>query len=130
MELVRNWNDILTNILKLEKYRFSKENEEVEYYKGLIKRGTCFVATKINKKINFAPSRFIGYLDNDMEKHDANKTKDGRVTNPKIEKITNAQFQVNEVLEREYRNFCFSLGFHPRDKGSFGVTRKYISKDL
>ena len=129
MDLVRNWHDIYNNILVLEKYRVSGNTDEVEYYNGLIKRGTCFVATEISGEIVFSPSRFIGYLNNDRVKHDANKNKDGRVTNPEIEEITNSKFQENKGLEKAYRNFCLSLGFNPRDKGSFGVTRKFISKD-
>jgi len=130
IKLVRNWDDILKNIGELESYRHSKNTEDVEYYISLIKRGTCFVATKIDEKLVFAPSRFIGYLKNSREKHIANKTKDGRISNPKIEKILNIKFRVDEGLERAYRSFCLSLGFTPRDKGSFGVTRKYILKDV
>ena len=125
-KLVRNWKDILENILMLEDYRHSKNIEDIDYYNSLIKRGTCFVATIIDEELVFAPSRFIGYLQNSRQKHSANESKDGRVTNPELEKILNTKFRVDEGLERAYRSFCLSLGFTPRDKGSFGVTRKYI----
>ncbi len=45
--------------------------------------GKNFVVEIINSKICFAPSRFVGYLNNTKEKHEAN-CGDGRVTDEKI----------------------------------------------
>jgi hypothetical protein len=126
--LVQSWNDILSNIQILEAYRYSKNNEDVKFYNDLVKRGTCFVATKTEENLVFAPSRFIGYLKNNRKKHITNESKDGRVTNPAIETILESKFRVDEGLERAYRSFCLSLGFAANEKGSFGVTRKYILK--
>lgn len=130
METTRNLDDILHNIETLKKYQISSDENEREYHSELVKRGTCFVATMDDGDVFFSPSRFIGYLNNSLEKHDSNKTKDGRVTNPEIERILNKKFRVNEGLERTYQRFCYSIGFVPRLKGSFGVTRKYISVDV
>ena len=88
MDTVKSWLDIYSNITTLEGYRVSQDDNEKDFYLELIKRGTCFVTTNINGKVVFSPSRFIGYKKNTWSKHLANKTKDGRVTNPEIEKIT------------------------------------------
>jgi len=128
--LVQNWNDIFANIQVLESYRKSGNIEDVEYYNQLIKRGTCFVVTETGGIIVFAPSRFIGYLKNNREKHTANDKKDGRTTTPKIEAVLNSKFRVDEGLERAYRSFCLSLEFSPNEKGTAGANRRYILKGV
>ena len=128
--MVESWDDILENIKTLESYRTSKSDDTLKFYNDLIKRGTCFLVNKINGQISFSPSRFVGYLNNNREKHISNRSKDGRITNPKIEYILNEKFRIDEGLERAYRIFCFSLGFQPQEKGSFGVTRKYLPNDI
>ncbi len=128
--LVQSLNDILINFNTLSEYYLSNDSDLRTFYLELVKKGTCFVVTKINDDLFFAPSRFVGYLNNRQERHIANQKKDGRITNPIIEKIVGRKFSVNEGLERAYQNFCYSLSFTPRAKGSFGVTRKYIAYDI
>jgi hypothetical protein len=74
----------------------------------------------------FAPSRFIGYKNNTITKHESNITKDGRETNPAISDALGVkQPIINEELEELYKKYCIYLGFSPPPKGAFGVTRKY-----
>ncbi len=35
----------------------------------LIKRGTCFVAYQVQGELRFAPSRFLEYIDNKLNKY-------------------------------------------------------------
>jgi putative restriction endonuclease len=129
MTTVETWDDISINIATLERYSSSTE-DEMEFHAQLIKKGTCFIAYQINKKIHFAPSRFVGYKGNNIYLHKANKFKDGRITNPAISIILDNTPQINIGLEFEYRKYCESLGFVARKVGSFGVVRKFWFSNL
>ena len=74
---------------------------------------------------SFAPSRLIGYVDNNFEKHAANEEKDGRDTNPAISVILGSDPLANAELEQAYQEYCRTLGFEPNERGSFGVERKF-----
>ncbi len=91
MELINSIRDLEENLLTLEKYKESDDYRYVKFYKDLIKRGRCFGAYKKNGQYLFAPSRFIGYKNNNMEDHLANDEKDGKETNPVIDKMIGMQ---------------------------------------
>jgi putative restriction endonuclease len=124
MDTIKNWNEILQNIEILENYS-EAAGEEKEFHTSLVKKGTCFIAYQKDGSVHFAPSRFVGYANNEMRLHVANKSKDGRITNPIINKILNESPQINKGLESEYKKFCQSLGFVANNTGSFGVARKF-----
>ncbi|MFC1764862.1 HNH endonuclease [Planctomycetota bacterium] len=86
---------------------------------------TCFVAYEYESKVHFAPSRFIGYQENSISKHQKNKSKDGRVTNTTIVDILKETPQVDGQLEFRYKQFCQELGFTPHKTGTYGVARKF-----
>lgn len=123
MQFVIKWEDVKKNLYTLEAYRNSI-NFYDDYVK-LMKRGTCFVVYKQKNKFWFGPSRFVGYLNNDIELHKDNGDKDGRDTNKEISEIVNSYPEKNDFLEEEYINLCLSLGFVPNKTGAFGVERKY-----
>jgi len=61
MIVINSLDDLKANLLTLEKYRNSGEAKYVEFYKGIIGRGACFVVYSQDENVHFAPSRFIGY---------------------------------------------------------------------
>jgi len=83
------------------------------------------VAVRDYGTYKFYPSRFIGYLDNSMDAHLSNVEKDGKETNPAISKILGGKPLSNPIFNQEYAKYCETLGFVPRDKGSFGTERKF-----
>ena len=113
MELIASLNDLKKNLDTLETYRNSSEERYKEFYKELIKRGRCFVVYKYNDNYHFAPSRFIGYKNNNMNAHKGNDEKDGRETNPVIDKIIGKQSEQNRTIELKYQKFCNELGIDP-----------------
>lgn len=127
VKTVSTWPEIADNIQTLEEYKHSESQELRDYFRRLIKRGTCFIVSRVNGSLVFSPSRFVGYLKNSMEIHENNHMKDGRVTNPVIENITGCKFQIDSALEHSYKQYCLSLGIKPNASGNFGVDRKYIS---
>ncbi|MCB9106352.1 MAG: hypothetical protein H6633_19230 [Anaerolineales bacterium] len=125
MEFVKTWEEIEKNLMTLEGYRNSGHKAEVDFYLQRIEKGICFVAYERNGKLIFGPSRFVGYLNNNMTTHSANADKDGRETNPRINEIIGNPPEEDEELEEEYKTYCESLGITPKNTGPFGVKRKY-----
>jgi len=109
----------------LEKYLISENNLEIEFARNLIKKGTCFIVYNSENINRFAPSRFIGYKNNSISKHENNDEKDGRVTNPQITKIIGQRLIIDEIVDENYKKYCILLGIQPNEKGAFGVNRKY-----
>lgn len=122
VKALENRLELKENIATLEKYRGSKSSMEESFYVSLVRHGRCFVCYKEGEEVRFAPSRFIGYKSNRMELHDANKTKDGRITNPAISAVLHSPCEFDEELEKLYCQFCHSLGHPP-----LHYNRKYWS---
>ena len=128
MYLVENKKEIYENMKRIDEYLSNKVDPKYEYALGRIKLGTCFIAlVDKNDRIKFYPSRFIGYKNNTMDAHLSNENKDGKETNPKISSLIGINPIFNLPLEQEYIKYCEKLGFIAREKGSFGVQRKYWS---
>ena len=132
MDLIKNKQNLLTNIKQLDIYLDRKCDPEYSFALDLIKKGTCFVALSNENSVRFYPSRFIGYMNNTMESHLSNERKDGRETTPLISSIiNNGQPPKNDtLLESLYFDYCAILGFTAREKGSFGVQRKYWKLEM
>jgi hypothetical protein len=126
VEIINNLSELKYTIKTLEDYLTNKKEPEYEFALQLIKRGTCFVVVEENNNnYKFYPSRFIGYKGNSMDNHLNNDKKDGRDTNPAISNIIGHKPIPNEFLNNEYVKYCEKLGFIARNKGSFGVERKF-----
>lgn len=130
MKLINTQNQLINNINTLEGYLTKGDDYSNRQATALIKRGTCFVAYKIGKKIRFAPSRFIGYTDNKLDKHYASVEKDGRETNKAIINILGTKPKPNDKLNEKYFEYCKRLGIQPNEKGSFGAPRKFWQLDI
>ena len=125
MRLVESIDEIHANMDTLDSYLSDESNPEYSYAVNLIKKGICFLADKKSGHYRFYPSRFIGYKENTMNRHESNQERDGRVTNVALSKIIGSQYAPDDDMDREYRAYCVSLGFKPSEKGAFGVARKY-----
>ena len=125
METIKNKEQLEKNINTLESYLTNGDDYDTREATLLIKRGTCFVAYYVDEALHFAPSRFIGYKDNNLDKHTASSDKDGRITNPAINEILKSKPLPDEDLNLKYFEYCNKLGVQPSIKGSFGVERKF-----
>jgi putative restriction endonuclease len=127
MQLVETEDQIAENIKTLEFARTSGKTEGYEMYRGLIKRGTCFVPYSIKSELAFAPSRFLGYIHNTSTDHAKNE-KDGRETNKAISLVLKHEPDQNSKMEKHYFEFCKTVGIVPGKTASFGNPRKYWKK--
>ena len=130
MKLIENPEQLFKNLETLENYL--TEGDEIQMLEAnlLIKRGTCFVAYKVDGELRFSPSRFIGYLNNNIEKHQNSTTKHGGITNNAISKVLKSKPINDDDLDYEYLKYCHKLGITPSEKGSFGVKRKFWKLNL
>ena len=124
MKLVSNRAEVVRNLLTLEAYRTSPNPSERAFYRDRLRNGTCFLVYDVGDQLLFGPSRFIGYVDNDIAQHNTNDDKDGRETNPLIEGLF-GPFQQNNELESLYRRFCAQNAIPLRPAAPFGKPRKY-----
>lgn len=118
MRLITNEKQLVANIETVERYLVDGNESEKAFIRDLIRRGKCFVAYEVNKEIRMAPSRFLGYIDNNVSKHEnarAQKTIDGRETNPVISAILKFKLQPSVELEKHYLSYCNNLGIIPAD---------------
>ena len=125
MKLIEDEKQLIRNIETLESYLTEGNDYEIKEATLLVKRGTCFVAYRIDKEIRFAPSRFIGYFDNKLDTHSVALYKDGRETNKALNKILKTKPLPDDNLNEQYFDYCNKLGIQPSDKGSFGAPRKF-----
>ena len=126
MRTVKNKNELKKNFKTLDNYIVGKKDPKYYYALKLIEKGTCFIAVKISEDdYKFYPSRFVGYFENSMDKHENNFEKDGRITNAAINKILCHKPEENSKLNFKYKEYCEKLGFIAKDKGSFVVKRKF-----
>ena len=101
MHLISNKDQLLTNLERIENYLTEGSDIEKKAMASYIKRGTCFICYKVNNEIRFAPSRFSGYVNNNLKKHIPGET-DGRETNEAINNILNQKPSSNNILEKKY----------------------------
>ena len=125
MDVVKSMDEIRINMKTMDNYLVKADDPEYTYASGLIYKGICFVADASTGEFRFYTSRFIGYANNTMSKHECNSSKDGRVTNPAISKVLNKKPEADSEMEIAYKEYCKSLGIQVKEKGSFGVSRKY-----
>jgi|GEM_PF-667909 len=125
---VKNLSDITSNIDVLENYLVSEDPDKRLSAQNLIKQGTCFLAYKVNGEFRFAPSRYLGYIDNRPYKYLIDI--DGTETNKIISDILGSRPHQNEHIDTMYTNYCKQLGFSASEKGRFGVIRKYWELEI
>lgn len=128
MKLIDNIEQLVLNLETVEFYLTEGTDFENDKTIGLLRAGVCFVAYEIDKELRFAPSRFVGYKNNNLEQH-LNSYRDGKETNVAIERILDDRLRPNEKLEKAFLKYCRNLGIEPYKK-----KRKYwkfkLSKDF
>ncbi len=118
--LIESISELLINLAQVDLYLNDDVNGSKTQMCKLIANGRIFVVYMSGGEVRFAPSRFIGYLNNDLLTHLVkNNGKDGRDTTPVISKIIGG-YGYNEDAEMQYIKFCANLGIKPAN-----IKRKY-----
>jgi len=80
----------------------------------LVRNGKSIVVANMGGKLAFAPSRFLGYQDNDIDQHiEKRPERDGKETNPAIGKALGADKSLHAPAESEFLRNCSALGVSP-----------------
>ena len=121
---IKNKEELICNLLTVEYYLSSAEGvENRDEMIHLIGNGTNFVAYHYKGQMHFAPSRFIGYLNNTLLAHLVkNNGKNGSDTSSSIDKILSKRKYIDE-LEKSYLEYCDVIGAIP--KNMLNAQRKY-----
>ena len=113
--IIRDISELMNNLCRVDTYLNDDNEENYKNIIRLIANGTNFVAYKSEGQYHFAPSRFVGYLNNDLLTHLVKKNgKNGRETSPAIDSIIGRTRTFNQALEDEYLGFCDRLGITPK----------------
>lgn len=126
MILISEPNELHININSFEEYLVNGSDDEKKKIRSLIKRGRCLVAYTVNNNISFAPSRFLGYLANYLDKHFKSETKNGTETNLALNKVLKQKLIQSADLENKYVQYCQSMNIEPT-KYEY---RKYWALDI
>ena len=128
MKLIDNPHQLEQNLETVEFYLSEGTDFENDTTIELVRAGACFVAYEIDGELRFAPSRFVGYINNNLEQH-LNSPKDGRHTNVAIQKIIKDKLGPNENLEKAFLKYCQNLGILPHNKNrkywQFNLSREF-----
>lgn len=129
--LITTKSQLIKNLDRVESYLSSSSDELFEAMAHYIARGRVFVSYMVDGKMHFAPSRFVGYQNNTLIKHQSNKEKDGKKTTPAISKIIGSRNLFNEELEGAYLTYCEWLGVTPSNNNrTYGLLEDYILNEL
>lgn len=101
IHFVKKQSDIIRNIEKLYEYLASSDKTLSDFAFNLMKRGRAYVAYYDDNCDEWllAPSRFVGYKNNDYKKHKMNDEKSGTRTSKKIDEILKCGYKTNKKLE-------------------------------
>ena len=119
---IKDLNELKENMVKLDNY-LSSNGAELSFAKELIKNGTIFVYDSGR----FYPSRWLGYLNNNMnihiekshlpesQKNDPDR-RNGIKTTIVISKILNLKPLQSDYLDELYKDYCSKLGVKANKK--------------
>lgn len=110
MGLVTSIHDIEKNFNVLQSAIMKGDNRAIE----LLRNGKSIVVGNMGGRLAFAPSRFLGYQDNDIDQHiEERSNRDGKETNPAIKKALGVEKSPNAPAESEFLRYCANLGVSP-----------------
>lgn len=120
-DFIETREDIVQNITTLYSYLDGKvDSEHKDWAIQRMSRGSNYVIEVVDSQIYFAPSRFVGYVDNTMEKHVANHG-NGTETDNKIkifyQKVQDVKLDV--LLQKAMSEYDIVVG----------AKKYWISKD-
>lgn len=130
-ELISSIEDLIHNIETVESYiNEDASQEQYDIMATYIKRGHNFVAYVIDEKWHFAPSRFVGYKNNNLELHEKFRSErqvSGTETDVRLSSniIFGIEKNQNCKLDSHYRDFCKWLDVQPENR----IRRFWILKE-
>lgn len=97
-----------------------------------MKKGNNFVAVEVGGRYFFAPSKFVGYLNNNMKTHLGlrDKERTGIETDRVIKNIMGMYQKQNMPIDKIFVKFCEENGFRPFENRKRDYWVIHISPDI
>lgn len=112
MPLVKSVEEVEKNIRTLHAAVVNNNHDAIR----LIRKGKSIVVANIGGNIIFGPSRFLGYRDNDIERHMSGEfDRDGKETNPAIKHALGFDKSSNVAADSEFLRYCGRLNVKADD---------------
>lgn len=127
-DFVESRIDVIKNMYTLYSYAKSESSIEKTWALERFKLGRWYVVEQFGDKLIFAPSRFIGYKNNTIEKHSVNHG-DGTQTNNLFSNLKLYKEVTDDYLSDEFEKFMFSLGIK-KSKAKFFIAYNLETSDL
>lgn len=127
-DFVTSREDVIKNIKTLYAYAQSENVEYREWAEDRYAQGTWFVVEKIGNQLYFAPSRFVGYKNNTLQKHIDNHgdgTETNRILDGKLKLYK--PIRGSKGLLLQFQSFLMSLGFQKKPKKN---VKFFIPRDI
>jgi len=116
-ELVSSTEQIADNIETLYRYGESTNYHERRFHDKRIKNGKCFVVVQVRDGFRYAPSKFAGYVANDINHADKLRERDGRRTNKILSRLLGDPLEPGEEgynkIDREFLDYCSRKEIEP-----------------
>ncbi|MBR4449590.1 MAG: hypothetical protein IKS30_05265 [Treponema sp.] len=119
MELIETLEELKNNAKMLSDYIKSENFVQKSFALELIKNGKCFVVFESDKGLEFYPSKFLGFKENNKDKHETakkEKTIHGILSNHRIDEILKCGCMPNSSYEKEFQKFCSENGIYPKNQ--------------
>lgn len=114
MELVTTRDQVVENLRVFHGYRSDSDDRVRADYGELLRRGRKLVVRRIGDDYAFAPSRFVGYQEVTLRRHQEYSDKHGTRTTSAINSIL-GRHRPNPAIEAEYKDSCTAFGVTPYD---------------
>lgn len=116
VELVRSISEVIENVRVLEGFRSGTPREK-QFHARRIKNGKLFVALREKEKMMFAPSKFAGYKDNDIDHENELDNRDGRLTNRRMIELVGQPYDKGDSdykqIDDLFLSYCEECGIIP-----------------
>lgn len=127
-DFIENRTDVIKNIYTLYSYLRSNSEEERVWALNRFKQGKWYIVEPFGNMLFFAPSRFVGYKNNNIAKHTENHG-DGTQTNEYFRRNKLYKISEDEFLSKQFKNFMLSIGIE-KESAQFFIPYNQDISDL
>ncbi|MEQ9565674.1 MAG: hypothetical protein RLN85_07685, partial [Pseudomonadales bacterium] len=116
-ELVSTVDQAVDNVETLYLYGNSIDQGERRFHDVRIKNGKLFAVVQVHRSFRFAPSKFAGYVNNDIKHAENLGNRDGRKTNRVLSGLLGEPLEPGdegyEAIEQGFLDYCNRKGIVP-----------------
>jgi 5-methylcytosine-specific restriction protein A len=116
-ELVSTIEHVIDNVETLYQYGESNNQDERKFHDARIKNGKLFAAVQVRHSFRYAPSKFAGYVNNDLSHAKNLSDRDGRKTNVALSSLIGDALEAGDqgydAIDQDFLDYCKRKGIRP-----------------